>query len=73
MVSLSTDTSRIIGIAGGALTVVTGATACGFMIKHYDKTKRFWWLDPQLVCIGTATTALALVTTTLTMGLLKRH
>ena len=73
MISLSTDTSRLIGIVGGAFTVVTGATACGLMIKHYDKSKRYWWLDPQLILIGGATAAFAATTTSLTMGLLKRN
>lgn len=73
MISLSTDTKRILGIAGGALTVVGGATACSFLVKHYDKSKRYWWLDPQLLLIGGVTTAFAVTTTSLTMGLLKRH
>jgi len=73
MISLSTDTTRILGIAGGAFTTVTGVTACSFMIKHYDKSKRYWWLDPQLLLIGGLTTAFAVSTTSLTMGLLKRH
>tara|TARA_Y100000287_G_scaffold176464_1_gene167190 strand:- start:1874 stop:2095 length:222 start_codon:yes stop_codon:yes gene_type:complete len=73
MISLSTETSRIIGIAGGALTVVAGTTACGFMIKHYDKSKRYWWLDAQLFLVGAATAAFAVSTASLTSNLLKKH
>lgn len=73
MISLSTDTVRVLGIAGGALTAATGLAACGFMIKHYDKSKRYWWVDPQLIFIGSVTAAFAVSTTSLTMGLLKRH
>ena len=59
------DILGIGGVVSGLFVVGVGTQTVRFLVNNYDKSKKGWWRDPQLVGVSTATALFAIATTAL--------
>ena len=59
------DILGIGGVVSGLFVVGVGTQTVRFLVNNYDKSKKGWWRDPQLVTLSAATAAFAVATATL--------
>ena len=59
------DILGISGVVSGLVVVGVGTQTARFLVNNYDKSKKGWWRDPQLVGLSTVTALFAVATATL--------
>ena len=60
-------------IGSGIGLVVAGTYACATAVRYYDKSKRFWWLDPQLLGCSVFTVGFAAATVSLAAKVIAKR
>lgn len=59
------DILGIGGVVSGLFVVGVGTQSVRFLVNNYDRSKKGWWQDPQLMTLSTVTALFAVATTTL--------
>ena len=68
-----TDVLDAVRVGSGIGLVVVGACTCATAARHYDKSKRFWWMDAQLLGCGAITLSIAAATAYFAAKALAKH
>ena len=68
-----TDVLDAVRVGSGLGLVVVGACTCATAARHYDRSKRFWWMDAQLLGCGAITLSIAAATASFASKVLAKH